>query len=277
MCGHVLSAVHWSHRALIPLYVDAPRLLDSVGLPRPRRIDLAHIEDPDALPAEMFLRGPPPQRRGRRVTRRALLELMRSEDLSSYSAVEFVPSIAGATTVSRDDLLLVEMVFGHLSGLLDHALLNARVLIDRSSGSALGVQHFSQDWRVDPESLEALESRVAPLSGKRLVDASLEIAAGVRDLGPNVLTELMIGRDRRVRVDAKPYPWRVELRGLLRTERECIYGEMPVGGSLLDGRWRTSDVPPDATTMSLALGSRPLTSHFVTYSLERGLAAILNW
>jgi len=210
------------------------------------------------------------------VTRQALLDLLNSVDLSSYSAVEFVPSIAGATTISRDDVLLVEVVLGHVSGILDHALLHTRVLIDRRTRSPIRVQHFSQNRRVDPESLKLLPYHETPLSRTELVTSSLEIAADVEDLGTNMLSELMIARERRTWVDAKPYPWGVDLRGLLRPARKCIYGAVPAEGLVLNGAWRTSEVPAVTTNMSLVVGNRPLTSHFVTYSLERGLAAIMN-
>jgi hypothetical protein len=58
--------------------------------------------------------------------------------------------------------------------------------------------------------------------------------------------------------------------------RTRIFGHAIARAELTSATWSPDDLPRDAFGMALTLGSRPLTCHFVTYSLQRRLAAIFN-
>jgi hypothetical protein len=257
---------------------DAHRILDSAGLPHPKRLQLDRDPVSQDLPSEIYLR--PPSREGspRRMSAAAFRQLLEGQDLSGYSAVEFVPSVAGAVSVMRGRLVLVEIVLGHLSGLLQEGLLRARLLVDWSRQTIIASDRFSQGSWIDPRSLTKGHVRFPAWGRIDLDEIATEVALrGARSgLDDHMLTEIMVAHDRLVWVDAKRFAWDIDLNGMFSPERKLIYGSTRGKTPLDPVDWTPAAIPGDIKSRSLSLGGHPLGCHFVKYSLERGLHSLYN-
>lgn len=251
-------------------------LLDSAGLPFPRPLSPLHGDLPAGLlPPKIYLRQQSGERVSRVVTSAEYIELLPTGRLDDFSAVEFVPSIAGATTVAIGGAILVELAIGHLSGLLGHGYISTRTLIPSSKPQAKFTMTYKQSSMVDPESMTIVESR---RHGVDFTAACASIAKKSFDAFGNAhLTEVMITPEGSpVWVDVKLYPWQIDFGALFHSERTVIYGEPGPIRQWHPKKWQPSAVPTALSGRSLAIGDHALTSHLVTYALSRGLDVLYN-
>ena len=155
---------------------DARDLLGSLGLRQPRLIPLQDELDEADVPERVYLRAASPVHSPGLMHRSQFLDFVRSVDLTGYEAVEFVPSIGGAVCVTTAHQTYLELVDGHLTGLLQAGILRERVLLDGRSGTAHSRPCPSQANLIDPETLEL---KVASSASARLREPLL-VAAGVQ-------------------------------------------------------------------------------------------------
>lgn len=266
--------------AISKMNPEADSILSTAGLPRLRIFPLGCSVSTTELPKVVYLRAPSPATSPGMMTRDELTDLSRKRSLSGYIAVEFLSSLAGAVCVDGEGFTLIELVHGHLSGLLQHGMLAARYLVEHGSGRVLRHAAFSQSAYVDSDSLDFRGT--APVHGQvndsDLLDVAVELAQYVRSakMPARMLTEVMITPRGPVWVDAKSYPWQVDVHGLFSPERTLIYGKPTDTASFTPSDWTTSSIPEDVTRLSYSLDAHALTCHFITYSLGRGLGALYN-
>lgn len=250
-------------------------LLRSAGLPFPRSV--ASSQEPisrEPLPAQIYLRQQYGDRLARVVTSAEYLDLLAGGKLRNYKAVEFIPSVAGATTAAAGGKILVEITLGHLSGLLQHGLIATRHLM-LPEPSVSETATFKQTTIVDPDSMTLVD---ASDSTNDFTNICADIASrAYRAFGDAHLTEVMITPEGTpIWVDAKTYPWMVDFAGLFREDRAVIYGNSHHTHEWHPGVWHPAAITASLSGRSLTIGERPLTSHLVTYALNRGLDAIYN-
>lgn len=228
----------------------------------------------------VYVRAPSPATSPGIMTRDELRDLSRKRSLSGYIVVEFVSSLGGAVCVDGEECTLIELVHGHLSGLLQHGMLAARYLVEHGSGRVLRHADFSQSAYVDPDFLDFRDT--VPVHGQvnnsNLPDVAVELAQYVRSakMPARMLTEVMITANGPIWVDAKSYPWQVDVDGLFSPERILIYGKLADTASFAPSDWTTNSIPEDVTRLNYSLDAHALTCHFITYSLGRGLGVLYN-
>jgi hypothetical protein len=198
----------------------------------------------------------------------------------NLTAVEFVHSAAGATCVVTREFVYVEVVLGHLSGLLEHAALASRSLYAREAGRAplVDSRQVEQHAYVDPEAMSLMDRSVSDFDRVAVSEWSRAIAqiANVSRLPQGSLTELLITEEEFVWVDHKPYPWDMELDAVFEPNRAVVFERSAVSRESLSVTWNPDDLRGDSSGLAIVLDDHPLTCHYVTYSLQRGLSAILN-
>lgn len=266
------------------VHADAPQTLIDSGLPRLSLLPLARPEDLRKLPFDLYVRatqGPSPGR----LSAPQLRELLEVSASRNYTAVEFVDSIAGATCIRSGRTMLIEFAHGHLSSILRKAHMAHRFLIvqDDYGVRILRDQTFNQWEYIDPATLTPTSGFNAEISSDEVADIAVEIAELVFDsrLPDRTLTEIMVTQQGPRWVDARPYAWAIDYGGLLKETSVCIYKsdtDWPIAQvrPLVPEKWDPVDVPASTSGTALFLDGRPLTCHFVTYSLERGLRFLYN-
>lgn len=253
---------------------DAERVLQAAGLPTLTHRPLSSAVGLEQLPPVVYVRAPHPQRSPGLMSRDQLIALASSRDVSSLSIVDYLPSIGGAAYLSHGSVALVELVVGHLSGLLIHGMLRARYL--------LGEDGRVRRAQVLPQPLQAAASgQLGPggpgMSVSSLEDLALSIHGQARmsSISSNMLMEIMVAEDRCVWVDAKHYPWAIDLDAIFSSKRQLIHGSSSVA-CVEPAAWAIDQIPTSCSSISLNLGNRALLGHYVTYSLQRGLGGLWN-
>lgn len=187
---------------------------------------------------------------------------------------EFVESIAGAAYVSCGPYALVEVVEGHLSGLLTAGLVRARYLL-ADNGDVICSQEFDQGVCVGPDGLvEATRSEAAELDTRTIAMAIHDKVCRSR-ADRATLMEILVTPSRAVWVDAKSYPWDIKLDAVFEATRRLIYGS-PTTTVVEPRAWNEDSIPRGIAGRAIILREHALLSHFVTYSLMRGLGGMWN-
>ena len=240
----------------------------------PRHWELGSLDGLEALPGLVYVRARSPERSPGLMSRDDLARLLASEPRKTFSVAEYVPSIAGATYLHCGDWALIEVVVGHLSGLLGEGLLRWRYLLS-PGGTFLKGQEFEQTrWKEatgeagsEPKNMQQFEPRRAALSIHE------RVAKG--SVSPRTLMEIMITVDRILWVDAKNYSWGVDVEALFSERRALVYGatELPIFEPV---SWTVGALPAHTECVAYNLDHRALSSHFVTYSLAAGLGGLWN-
>jgi hypothetical protein len=188
-----------------------------------------------------------------------------------------IVSIIGGCVVTRDSARYVELVSGHLSGLLLQGWCYVRAYLD---GTKCDRKLVPQEMMIE-QLIEG--NRVSPVADMKeeLIDALLTSVENLlKSIKSNYLFEFIVDRDNQVYfVDIKPYDWMIDYAPLVRIEQEgrMIYKNdkfLPSIEKKYEGEFSLDKLDEiDASTI-ICLRNNALLSHFVTYSLRRGIAGI---
>lgn len=253
---------------------NADQFLRASGLPTARTWRLSEVDDLGMLPGTVYVRAPTPQRSPGPMTLTQLRQLASQQDVSTMLVTEFIESTAGAAYVSCGSYELVEIVEGHLSGLLTSGLVRARYLLS-DNGEVLCSQEFEQSMCAGPDGRIELNRSDAAQLDTRTIALAIHDKVGRSRAERATLMEILVTPSRTVWVDAKSYPWDVKLDAVFEANRRLIYGS-PTAQVVEPRAWSVDSIPGDIAGRAITLREHALLSHFVTYSLIRGLGGIWN-
>ena len=235
------------------------------------------------LPAMGYVRSIGKQPSPGRMSAPDVLRFLTDHDPADYCVVNFLRSTYGAICIRKGSLIYVEIVYGHLSGLLRYGAFQERFIFnaDADSFELCHIQKIHQSHFVDPDTLHLRQ--IAPRPTSQQETARLLARLIVDSMLPdNFFSEVLVTDGGPIWIDAKPYPFSILFHGLFSKARQCVYsrtGDIAYARTLpiFEPRtWTPDHVPPRPAFTAIALREAGLGSHLVTYALERGLGAIYN-
>ena len=253
--------------------------LDRVALPRPRVSDLEEVVDENSESVFYHVRygttrkGPTVITSAWAHRNRGLLHSLRaSGDLLQLERA--VLSSFGGCLLTAPRESYVELVIGHLSGLLLRGWCAARSLHGQTDRMIRSCQQPTMMEQQLPTIVEA----AADEADRSVIDAILGRAHGYATAAPEgSLLEFIVDRDGAVLfVDIKEYPWALDLRCLVEDslgDDRVVYrqpgwqqrGRAAYVGPYDLAAWEHARMYPH-----LVLGDHAMLCHFVTYSLRAG-------
>jgi hypothetical protein len=188
-----------------------------------------------------------------------------------------IVSVIGGCVVTTDSTRYVELVSGHLSGLLLHGWCYVRAYL---SGAKWNRKLVPQKLMVE-QLIEGNRISLAADIKEELIDTLLTSVKNLlRNIESNYLFEFIVDRNSQVYfVDIKRYEWMIDYAPLLETrpEEHMIYKNDKFPPSVekkYQGEFSLEKLEKiDASTV-ICLKDNALLSHFITYSLRRGIAGI---
>jgi hypothetical protein len=209
-----------------------------------------------------------------------------STNLQSYRALaakgellqieEGIMSTRGGCVVRTGDSTYIELVAGHLSGLLRHAWCQYRWLKSLSRINSLYVsqcmmikQHMEHNEIVPGVSLST-----------SFVDKVTKFVAEVLavHVAPRLYEFIVDDSDSVYFVDYKPYPWALKfcpLFGHSARSADVLYGSRLEGRIGCIRKFNLATIQAVDSDTTLCIDDKALLSHFVTYSLQKGVRCIL--
>jgi hypothetical protein len=192
---------------------------------------------------------------------------------------EWIPSIVGGCVVTRGSLRYIELAAGHLSGLLLHGWCQIRRCI------AENVRHtqFTEQKLMVEQTVKG--KRIVPaarigedLAGKLIT----EIERLLAEITSGLLFEFIVDATAAIYfVDIKDYPWPVDFcpavsdqsaEGILYKDESLYRGD----DQIYDGAFELENLRHVNRHTIIRLGSYAVLSHFITYSLRKGVPSIIR-
>lgn len=185
----------------------------------------------------------------------------------------------GGCIVTRGAERYIELVAGHVSGLLLHGWCYARVyLCDNNAVTVLIPQM---------QMIEQLPyiNRVAPASviGSDLLSYLVSSCNTLlQGIDSKCLLEFIVSDEHQIYfVDIKDYKWQVNFAALVSEGKEnrLIYGgrdRLDVLANVYDGDFGLNNLKVVNQSTTIRLADHALLSHFITYSLKKKITAIIK-
>jgi hypothetical protein len=189
---------------------------------------------------------------------------------------EGIVSVIGGCVVTMPSPRYLELVSGHLSGLLKNGWCFLRAyLYDTDWSKTLLQQKLMIEQRIEG-------TRVSPSAHieQQVIDSLLSsVRQLLQKIELNYLFEFIVDDNNHIYfVDLKQYSWSIDYASLLEKRKEGypIYSRnrVPVNERTYDGEFSLEKLDQiDASTI-IRLKNNALLSHFITYSLRNGIAGI---
>lgn len=191
---------------------------------------------------------------------------------------EHIVSAFGGCLVTQGRSRYMELVLGHLSGLLMHAWHQVSAYME---GNTTCTKVIPQELMV--RQVNGLKQTVPAISFEdgSTINLIRTIKGLIDQIGNNLLFEFIIDSKYRMYfVDLKDYPWLLDFRSLFSTncEKKLIYHKTPTAfepGQIYDGCFELKSLDQINRNTIIRLRNRAVLCHFVTYSLRRGIAGIM--
>lgn len=247
------------------MHPDAYRRLDEFGLPRPRAFSATELLALKDVPTVLLRGGYGPGRPGFFSPREAATRLLET-GAKEMKADEAIVSDAGGCAVVQGTEFYMELVDGHLSGLLRDGWCNGRFWASKTESS---IRKVEQEVAIDYSSLEPSHRRGADVTDALGTPLWPEIKRYCERLPRSTLVEFIVTPALTpVFVDLKPYPWNVDFKKLF-SEEEWLYGDQATRVLQWEECPCTSEntrpLRPDA---GILLNAGAALCHFITYGLR---------
>lgn len=197
-----------------------------------------------------------------------------------------VVSQAGGCAFANDGEIYAELVIGHLSGLLLNGRCQLRLMISPSDTYIL--RRMRQSMMVAQSPPKMLDQQALSLETPVLFGLTCRALELLPRLPPKTLLEFIITDSGVVYfVDIKPHPWDLRYKRLFADSgsQEPVYtrplfaGDCPSkeadSPNIYQGSLDLKLLDRVTSNTIIKLGDHALLSHFVTYSLRRGIPAVV--
>jgi hypothetical protein len=193
---------------------------------------------------------------------------------------EVVQSCVGAAALVDERGFFLEIVQGHLSGLLIHGLLCTRLRSVWRHRQSL-VTHPSQGRQVEIAAYPCpAPNSSSTFLTKLTLDVTTTLGTHLRSISvstPLLVEVLLDGQLRPFFVDIKEYPWAVNVDELFTASRQSsVVYESRLGGASWEGPFDPALISTIRAPVRIDVTSRALLSHFVTYLLRDGKCASIR-
>ena len=183
----------------------------------------------------------------------------------------------GGCAVTQGSRRYIELVAGHLSGLLLNGWCQIRVYLD---GKTQHTRLENQDLMIDQEIQGNRALRATRLKAElvdKLINSAEKLVAAINS---NLLFEFIVDSKNQICfVDTKDYPWLVDFYAVVSTNYAggFVYKNESLGVKscqIYEGSFELENLHQIDTSTIIHLGSHAALSHFVTRSLRKGIAGI---
>lgn len=200
-----------------------------------------------------------------------------SPDPSNIQIEEYVLSSFGGCAVVSAGGIYIELVLGHLSGLLRRADCHFRFFLSPTSTSYRSVpgKTLTLQSRAD------LHVQAAPqLPAQSFLPWAQQASSLLSAVPTSHLFEFIVSSTGRLLfVDFKEYPWQIKFDALLRGDPASLYEAKPqLRGTPreFEAALHLSNLPDSPEPLAITLGNHALLSHFITYALDRRIVSSLE-
>jgi hypothetical protein len=201
-----------------------------------------------------------------------------AEDQISQIAETVITTIGGCI-VTRGTERYVELVSGHVSGLLSYGWCYARAYFGNSDTAIVLTPQMEMVEQVPGV------NRIVPV---KVIDSDMlnylvrYCETLLRKIDSDYLLEFIVSDKHQVYfVDIKDYKWQIEFAALVTESKEerLLYrhnGKLDVLANVYDGSFSLNNLEAVNQSTTIRLADQALLSHFITYSLNKGIAGIIR-
>lgn len=199
-------------------------------------------------------------------------------DQKLFQIEECIISQIGGCAVIHGSLRYIELVAGHLSGLLMHGWCQVRVCLNRKTRHT---KFAEQKLMVDQAIQGNRIIQATPLK-EGLVDKLIRsVERLVAKINSNLLLEFIVDAKHRIYfVDVIAYPWPVDFYSVVSGDdtRRFVYKNESLSVKpyrIYGGSFELENLHQIDTHTVIHLGNHAALSHFITRNLRKGIAGII--
>lgn len=264
------------------MQLNSYQRLDTLSLPHPNVYKLNELIEENSSQKWYYLRylkktTLPLYATSAELSRRAndFSELTTEQNLVQIE--QCILSQIGGCVVTQGSLRYIELVVGHLSGLLLNGWCQVRVYLD---GKTRHTRLANQDLMID-QKIQGNRVLQATRLKAELVDMLISsVEKLIVEINSNLFFEFIIDSKNQIYfVDTKEYPWKVDFYTVVSTNDagSFIYKNEPQDVRpcrIYEGPFELENLNQIDTHTIIRLGNHAALSHFVTRSLRKGIVGI---
>jgi len=188
---------------------------------------------------------------------------------------EGIRSSNGGCVVQTPQFLYVEIVAGHLSGLLRRGWCQLRHYASPTKTATVRVAQFQMVEQCQRANRTVRSQELANTS----IDSILESVKGhmLRQAGALLYEFIVDAQDTVFFVDYKQYEWSIDFSRLFHTSTEnspYLLGRNDSHVKEYDGDFELQNLDRIDRESVIRIGNRAALSHFITYALQKGVCCI---
>jgi hypothetical protein len=258
--------------------------LEALSLPHPRVYQLEELIKEDSTEKLYYLRRHPQVDLPSFVTSAYLSQ--KANDFRKLLAdgkivqiEEFMMSILGGCVVTEGSYRYVELLAGHLSGLLLHGWCQVRAYVDQKMECT---RFLEQNLMVEQTIQGYRTTRAVPIRRELVAHLVISVDSLSGHIKSPFLFEFMVDASNQIYfVDMKDYPWELDFYSLVLShdEQDFIYKQRPLNNSyeqIYEDSFDLRNLCRVNSNSVIRLGNQGGLSHFVTYSLKKGILGIMK-
>lgn len=190
-----------------------------------------------------------------------------------------IVTLLGGCVVTRGADRYVELVSGHVSGLLSYGWCYTRAYLSNNDKAIVLIPQMQMIEQVPNVNRISPVKLISPDLVSYLID-SCEVL--LQKIHSRYLLEFIVSTEHRVYfVDIKDYEWQIDFAALVEKTKEerLLYqhsDNLDVLANIYDGSFSLNNLGAINQSTTIRLADHALLSHFITYSLKNGIAGIIK-